>query len=46
MSDLVATRQGFGEALADIIRLDERVVALTADLGESLRMWLKLIWRR
>ena len=38
MSELIATRQAFGEALHRIMKRDERVVALTADLGESLRM--------
>ena len=38
MSELIATRQAFGETLFEIMKEDERVVALTADLGESLRM--------
>jgi transketolase len=38
MSELIATRQAFGEALYELMKSDERVVALTADLGESLRM--------
>src|SRR3989344_2534322 len=38
MSELVATRQAFGEALFDLMKENERVVALTADLGESLRL--------
>jgi len=32
-----ATRDGFGEALLELGQKDERVVALTADLGESVR---------
>lgn len=32
-----ATRDGFGEALLELGARDERVVALTADLGESVR---------
>ncbi len=32
-----ATRDGFGEALLELGKKDERVVALTADLGESVR---------
>jgi transketolase len=35
---LIATRQAFGEALYDLMKENEQVVALTADLGESLRM--------
>jgi transketolase len=38
MSELIATRQAFGETLFEIMKEDERVMALTADLGESLRM--------
>jgi transketolase len=35
---LVATRQAFGEGLFELMKANEQVVALTADLGESLRM--------
>lgn len=35
---LMATRQAFGEGLVKIMQKNERVVALTADLGESLRI--------
>lgn len=38
MSELIATRQAFGETLYELMKSDEKVVALTADLGESLRM--------
>lgn len=38
MSESIATRQAFGESLYELMQQDERVVALTADLGESLRM--------
>lgn len=38
MTELVATRQAFGEALYELMRERGDVVALTADLGESLRM--------
>lgn len=38
MADLVATRQAFGEELTALMREQDDVVALTADLGESLRM--------
>lgn len=38
MADLIATRQAFGEALYELMREREDVIALTADLGESLRM--------
>lgn len=34
----LSTRQAFGEALYEIMKNDERVFALTADLGESLKM--------
>jgi len=34
----LSTRQAFGEALAEVMEKDEKVVAITADLGESLRM--------
>lgn len=37
-SDLVPTRQAFGEVLYEVMKENEDVVALTADLGESLRM--------
>ncbi len=33
-----ATREAFGEALAAVMEKNRKVVALTADLGESLRM--------
>ena len=36
--ELLSTRQAFGEALYEIMKNDERVFALTADLGESLKM--------
>lgn len=36
--DLVPTRQAFGEVLYEVMKENENVVALTADLGESLRM--------
>ncbi len=36
--ELKATRQAFGEALFELMKRNEKVVALTADLGESLRM--------
>lgn len=35
---LVATRDGFGEALVALAKSDERIVALTADLTESTRL--------
>ena len=35
---LVATRQAFSEALFECMKEREEVIALTADLGESLRM--------
>lgn len=38
MSELIATRQAFGETLYELMKENEKVVALTADLGESLRM--------
>ncbi|MEK7556405.1 MAG: transketolase C-terminal domain-containing protein, partial [Patescibacteria group bacterium] len=38
MKELVATRQAFGDGLYEIMEKNEKVVALTADLGESLRM--------
>lgn len=38
MSELIATRQAFGETLYELMKSNEKVVALTADLGESLRM--------
>lgn len=38
MSNLIATRQAFGEALYELMHADPRVVTLTADLGESLRL--------
>lgn len=34
----VATRDGFGEGLLELARVDERVVAFTADLAESTRV--------
>lgn len=34
----IATREAFGEGLYELMQKDERIVALTADLGESLRM--------
>jgi len=37
-AELVATRQAFGEALYELMKEREDVVALTADLGESLRL--------
>lgn len=36
--ELIATRQAFGEGLFELMQQDKRIVALTADLGESLRM--------
>ncbi|MDO8512573.1 MAG: transketolase C-terminal domain-containing protein [bacterium] len=36
--ELLSTRQAFGEALYEIMKKDERIFALTADLGESLKM--------
>jgi len=36
--ELLSTRQAFGETLYEIMKKDERVFALTADLGESLKM--------
>lgn len=36
--ELIATRQAFGEELHALMKENEKVVALTADLGESLRM--------
>ncbi len=33
-----ATRDGFGKGIVEIAERDERVVAITADLGESLRL--------
>lgn len=36
--ELVATRQAFGETLFKVMQKRDDVVALTADLGESLRM--------
>lgn len=38
MSELIATRQAFGETLYELMKKDENLIALTADLGESLRM--------
>ena len=38
MSELIATRQAFGDGLYELMKKNEKVVALTADLGESLRM--------
>lgn len=38
MAELVSLRDAFGDALLDLGRRDPRVVALTADLAESLRM--------
>lgn len=38
MPGLIATRQAFGEELLTLMQENQRVVALTADLGESLRM--------
>lgn len=37
-TDKKATRQAFGETLQQIMEEDTKTVALTADLGESLRM--------
>lgn len=34
----MATRQAFGETLLEVMKINKKVVALTADLGESLRM--------
>lgn len=36
--ELLSTRQAFGEELFELMKRDERVFALTADLGESLKM--------
>lgn len=36
--ELIATRQAFGEELYQLMQENKQVVALTADLGESLRM--------
>lgn len=36
--ELIATRQAFGEELTALMKENEQVVALTADLGESLRI--------
>lgn len=36
--ELIATRQAFGEGLYEFMKKDEKIIALTADLGESLRM--------
>lgn len=36
--ELIATRQTFGEELTALMKKQENIVALTADLGESLRM--------
>ena len=38
MNALMATRDGFGEALVALAKSDERIVALTADLTESTRL--------
>lgn len=38
MLKLVATRQAFGETLYQLMKEDDRLMALTADLGESLRL--------
>src|SRR5688572_15195526 len=38
MSTMIATRQAFGDALYLAMQSDERIMALTADLGESLRL--------
>lgn len=38
MSELIATRQAFGEGLFELMQKDKRIIALTADLGESLRL--------
>lgn len=35
---LVATRQGFGDAITKLVLNDTKIIALTADLAESLRM--------
>lgn len=35
---LVSTRQAFGEALHDLMKENEKLVAVTADVGESIRM--------
>ncbi len=37
-NELIATRQAFGETLYELMKKDEKIIALTADLGESLRM--------
>lgn len=34
----IATRQAFGESLYELMKSDDKIIALTADLGESLRM--------
>jgi transketolase len=36
--ELLSTRQAFGEELFELMKRDERIFALTADLGESLKM--------
>jgi len=36
--ELLSTRQAFGEELLELMRKEERIFALTADLGESLKM--------
>ena len=38
MSELMATRQAFGEGLYELMQGNDKIIALTADLGESLRM--------
>jgi transketolase len=38
MSNIVATRQAFGEELLNLMQTNENVITLTADLGESLRL--------
>lgn len=38
MVEMMATRQAFGETLLEVMKKNKKVVALTADLGESLRM--------
>lgn len=38
MPEMIATRQAFGEGLFELMKRNKKIVALTADLGESLRM--------
>lgn len=35
---MIATRQAFGETLLEVMRSNKKVLAVTADLGESLRL--------